>query len=341
MKNIIRIVSVGLLIAGCTEIEPLKMEVNSADRNLTEIKNYKSTEHCISAVWFSNWKADGSMNSYLSTLPDSLDMVILEGGYETLSDAQKADLQCVREEKGMKVLMTVDFDKLYEQYAADLEKAEQNGEGIAEEQAAKEGREVTLEDIEAAVEVEQQKIKDKYVTAGNGLFDAAEKTISEAGLDGMSVSVSSAGDAFFRDIVRKFIDQAGEKFQADKRMLVFDGYIGYISQGCKWFDYVISTTHGGDRLSEVQDLFNSFMAMENARSEQFLSYLSLENDSWKVPYKDILSSVEVTEAKYKSLSLWRPLGGEKIGGMALKGVENDYENKYTVLRQTIQYLNLK
>lgn len=49
MKNIIKIAGLGLLIVGCTEIEPLPVVVNSADRNLTEIKNYKSTEHYISA----------------------------------------------------------------------------------------------------------------------------------------------------------------------------------------------------------------------------------------------------------------------------------------------------
>ena len=81
--------------------------------------------------------------------------------------------------------------------------------------------------------------------------------------------------------------------------------------------------------------------MDEARPEQFILYLSLEDDSWETPYEDILSSVEVTEEKYKSLGLWKPLGGQRTGGLAIKGVENDYENNYNILRQTIQYLNLK
>ena len=212
---------------------------------------------------------------------------------------------------------------------------------MAEAKAASEGREVSMGDIEAAVKTERQKVMDHYSTIGNTLLDRSEKIISEIGLDGLSISMSSTGDVFFREVVKRFIDTAGAKFHTAKRILVFDGYIGYVSNSCQWLDYVISTTHGNDRLSEVQDLFNSFMSMENARAEQFLSYLSLENDSWKVPYKDILSSVAVMDAKYKSLSLWKPLTGERTGGMALRGVENDYENKYSVLRQTIQYLNLK
>lgn len=341
MKNIIKIAVLGLLIVGCTEIEPLQMKVDAAEKNLTEIKNYKSTEHYISAVWFSNWKADGNMNSYLSTLPDSLDIVILENGYNELTEAQKTDLKCVREEKGMKVLMTVDFDKQYEQYVADLEEAEENGESIAEEQAASEGREVTMEDIENAVKQEQQKVKDKYLSIGNMILEASEKTISESGLDGLTIRMTSTADIFFRDIVKTFIEQAGERMNKAEKTIVFEGYIGYVNNSCKWFDYIISTTHGGNRLSEVQDVFNTFMSMENSKSERFLLYLSLENDSWKTPYEDILSSVEVTEEKYKSLSLWKPLGGERTGGMAMKGIENDYENKYTILRETIQYLNLK
>ena len=122
-----------MLMAGCTEIEPLEMTVASAEKNLEEIKNYKSTEHYISAVWFSNWKADGNMGSYLSTLPDSLDMVILEGEYEELSEAQKADIKSVREDKGTKVLMKVDFDKIYEQYVAAMEEADERGEEMAED----------------------------------------------------------------------------------------------------------------------------------------------------------------------------------------------------------------
>lgn len=219
MKNIIKIAGLGLLIVGCTEIEPLPVVVNSADRNLTEIKNYKSTEHYISAVWFSNWKADGNMNSYLSTLPDSLDMIILKGEYDTLSDAQKADLRCVRGEKGTKVLMTADFDKIYEQYVVALDEAERKGESMAEAKAASEGREVSMGDIEAAVKTERQKVMDHYSTIGNTLLDRSEKIISEIGLDGLSISMSSTGDVFFREVVKRFIDTAGAKFHTAKEYL--------------------------------------------------------------------------------------------------------------------------
>lgn len=341
MKNIIKIAALGLVIAGCTEIEPLQMKIDAAEKNLTEIKNYKSTEHYISAVWFSNWKADGNMNSYLSTLPDSLDMVILENGYTELTEAQKTDLKCVREEKGMKVLMTVDLDKQYEQYLADLEEAEETGESIAEEQAASEGREVTMEDIENAVKHEQQRVKDKYSSIGDVILNDSEKIISESGLDGLTIRITSTADIFFRDIVKLFIEKAGERMNKSEKTIVFEGYIGYVNNYCYLFDYIISTTHGNDRLSEVQEVFNNFMSMENSRSEQFMLYLSLEDDAWKIPYKDIYSSGEVTEEKYRSLGLWKPVGGQRTGGLAMKGVENDYENKYTILRQTIQYLNLK
>ena len=220
MKNIIKIAALGLLIVGCTEIEPLQMKVDAAEKNLTEIKNYKSTEHYISAVWFSNWKADGNMNSYLSTLPDSLDMVILENGYTELTEAQKTDLKCVREEKGMKVLMTVDLDKQYEQYLADLEEAEETGESIAEEQAASEGREVTMEDIENAVKHEQQRVKDKYSSIGDVILNDSEKIISESGLDGLTIRITSTADIFFRDIVKLFIEKAGERMNKSEKTIV-------------------------------------------------------------------------------------------------------------------------
>lgn len=330
-----------MLMAGCTEIEPLEMTVASAEKNLEEIKNYKSTEHYISAVWFSNWKADGNMGSYLSTLPDSLDMVILEGEYEELSEAQKADIKSVREDKGTKVLMKVDFDKIYEQYVAAMEEADERGEEIAEELAAGEDREVTMEDIDKAVEQERQKVADEYSGIGDVVMDNSEKNISEAGFDGMTIAITTTGDTFFKEIVNGFIGKAGERVKNAGKILVFEGNPGYVSNACGLFDYVVSTTHGNDRLSEVQEAFDSFMLMEETRPEQFILYLSLEDDSWETPYEDILSSVEVTEEKYKSLGLWKPLGGQRTGGLAIKGVENDYENNYNILRQTIQYLNLK
>ena len=87
MKNTIITLIAGLSMVGCTEIEPVRMDIHPAEKDLTALRNYKTGEHFLSITWFSNWKADGNMNTYLNTLPDSLDVIILENNFESLSPA--------------------------------------------------------------------------------------------------------------------------------------------------------------------------------------------------------------------------------------------------------------
>ena len=58
-------------VAACTEVEPIEMQVNGAEKDYSAVKAFKSSEHPVSLVWMDTWSADGNMSSYLSALPDS------------------------------------------------------------------------------------------------------------------------------------------------------------------------------------------------------------------------------------------------------------------------------
>lgn len=343
MKNIIITLIAGLSMVGCTEIEPVRMDIHPAEKDLTALRNYKTGEHFLSITWFSNWKADGNMNTYLNTLPDSLDVIILENNFESLSPAQYTDLETVKQEKGTKVLISQNMDMVYENYQEDLEQAEKEGEYQAEKAAAEKGQEATPEEITESVKKEQDKVLEKYKQTIAALPLKLAEVLQKNGLDGISLRITNTGDAFFREQIYLLFDRIAEvlKDSRSSKLLIFEGYIGYVNHYCHVFDYLINTTHSSDRLADTQEVFYRLTDMKDFSPKQFIAYLSIENDSWKTPYSDLFSSEEITMPKHQSLALWLPAGNFRTGGIALRGIEKDYENNYGILRQTIQFVNLK
>lgn len=343
MKRIFLILGLSLAVAGCTDVEELEMDVPSVEKDLSQVQAYKEEVHPLSIVWFSNWKADGNMNSYLNTLPDSLDIVILEERTETLTEAQKTDLKVFQEQKGSKVLALLDLDTQYETYQVLLEDAEKTGEEKAEEKAAEEGREATMDEINVAVEAEIASAKAEFAKLFDTLPDAMMAWIDSNGFDGLTLRITVLGDIFYRELVEKQIVALGSKIgrKAGNKLFCLEGDSRYANNNCGLFSYVISTTVNAEKLAFVQQEFEQMSRMAEFVPEQFICYLSVDGESWKEPYSDIISTVPVTATKAESLALWKPSGGENIGGMALKGIEKHYDNDYAVLRETIQYLNLK
>ena len=193
MKNMMRIFGIGfcILLAACTDIEPVGVEVPAVPRDLSVIKAFKSTEHPFSLAWFGNWKADGNMNTYLNALPDSLDVIVLESGYETISSLQKEDLSVVKAQKGTKILVSVDLDLWVSELRDELETAESDAEADAIEAAKEAGREVTSEEIDEAVKAAQEKVREAMKAKLYALPDRIAKIISDNGYDGMSLRISA------------------------------------------------------------------------------------------------------------------------------------------------------
>lgn len=330
------------LLAACnTEVEPLGVEVPAISKNMEALRQFKSSDHSVSVAWYDHWKADGNMNTYLNTLPDSLDVVILESGYESISSAQHLDLTAVQELKGTKVLVSVDLDQKVAGFEEQMALAETEGEEAAEEAAKKENPtgEATPEAIREAVQQAQNKVKEAFTAQMKALPAEVDKLVKTIGYNGVSVRSVGAKDSFVRDHIYSVLDLLSTKFgpKSGTGLLVLEGKPDYFTTRFGLFSYLIVNTVNPGRLMAVQEEYDKWKKVPDFNSKHYLLYLSIENNEWMIPYPDVISSNPLTVPKYQTLALWQPTDGSTVGGMALKGMnKND-----AVLRNTIHYLNLK
>lgn len=140
MKNIISKYSIAALTAltlslgltACdTDTEPLGINEASIEAQnpelyqqyLDNLRQYKQSAHKLVYVWFDNSnKVPTGRANHITDLPDSVDVVSLNHP-DGLADWELADINKVREEKGTKVIYTIDFDAIKAAYNAKLELA--------------------------------------------------------------------------------------------------------------------------------------------------------------------------------------------------------------------------
>ena len=343
MKNIFYIIGIaGCMAASCTEIEPLEMQAGGIPQDTETIREFKAAEHPLTMVWFDSWKADGNMNTYLNTLPDSIDMVVLEQGYEDITPLQQTDLETVQTSKSTRILILAEFDTWTAEYKTKIEEAEIEGENIAYEAAEAEDRDATDEEIETAIAAECAKVDAEFDSRFSACPEQLEKWVSANNYDGICLRISAADNAFVREKLNTLIAAIGSKFgkKAGNKTLILEGTPEYFAEHFECFDYMVSTTLDTGRLSHVQDEYDRLKKYAGFEPKKFLAYVSLEDDAWKTPFEDLISSQPLSETKNLTLASWIPADGESTGGIAVKGIENDYEQDYATLRATIQYLNL-
>ena len=323
----------------CTEMQPLEMQVNGAEKDYDAVRAFKATAHPLSVTGLSSWRADGAMDTYLSALPDSLDMVIVEAGYSELSHAQETDLGSVRGTKGTKVIISVDFETMASEYEEAVFQAEMDGEDKAFEAASENDPdgEPTDEEIEAAVAEEMKKVEDEYTERFASAADNAVAAVGRYAYDGILIKTGELPDEFYRSGVAAAV----EKFSGAAGLLLLEGNIEYFLESFDRFDYLISTVVAQDRLSAYQEEYDRLSRNENFDPAKYLVYLSLEESDCETPYPDVISSLPLTDPKYKTLALWNPAGGQPAGGLAVRCAASDAFDGYGILRKTIQYLQLK
>lgn len=104
----------GTLLFSC-ETDPEKLEIvkpyPKSDQYYADLRDYKNSDHEIVFGWFGNWSATGaSASNYMKSLPDSIDMVGLWGGWQTITEAQRKDMEDSQHKRGLKVIATSLFD---------------------------------------------------------------------------------------------------------------------------------------------------------------------------------------------------------------------------------------
>ena len=104
----------GTLLFSC-ETDPEKLEIvkpyPKSDQYYADLRDYRNSDHEIVFGWFGNWSATGaSASNYMKSLPDSIDMVGLWGGWQTITEAQRKDMEDSQHKRGLKVIATSLFD---------------------------------------------------------------------------------------------------------------------------------------------------------------------------------------------------------------------------------------
>lgn len=314
------LMSVLVFISCNHEIEPLEMQVNGIEKKLDQIKAYKTTHHPIMLVWSNSWKADGNMNTYLNTLPDSVDIIIVGNISDQITSSQIYDLQTVRLAKGTKVIPHINFETWANEYSEKLE-------------------EVQDHDEENAVELLNQKYSEKWEEILKSAWDLAKSTQ----YDGISIRISDSRNEFIHQKITLAINELGGKYgkQANNKIMVMEGNLHRYSTCFRYFNYLVHTAVNPEKISYLEEDYAKFLQYPNFDSKSLLLFFSMTNSSWQIPYPDIISSQSLNDPKYKTLAYWCPVNGDNIGGMAIHGIEKNSDQNYSVVRSSISYLNLK
>jgi len=136
MKNITKLIAISIAVilsaVACdkwTEQEPLEFDYVTIDEKnpdlyeayLQSVRDYHATEHQVLIARFDNKEGIPSGRAdHINCLPDSVDYVVLNN-VSIISETVMAEVAEVREKKGMKVLIPLDYDVLEKEYSLYLE----------------------------------------------------------------------------------------------------------------------------------------------------------------------------------------------------------------------------
>lgn len=113
LKYMFGCMAAGLLLVSCVkEIDPdpirVQKPIDLGDAYYARLREYKKSKHQIAFGWMGRWTAIGpSGQKFLSSAPDSMDIISIWGAYSNLTPGQIADLRHVQQVKGTRVTFTV------------------------------------------------------------------------------------------------------------------------------------------------------------------------------------------------------------------------------------------
>ncbi len=100
-----------LVLSACEDtIENIEIQkpIPHTGEYYANLRAFKQSPHQLSFGWFGGWTAMGASKAkYLTSVPDSVDIVSIWGKWYDLSDSQKEDMAHVQQVKGTKVLFTI------------------------------------------------------------------------------------------------------------------------------------------------------------------------------------------------------------------------------------------
>ena len=239
----IAIAAAALAIAGCskwTEQEPVEVLYPTLkDKNpelyaqyMESLREYRASEHQVLIAKFDNKQtAPAGRADHIDCLPDSVDFVILRNP-DNLSDAIIAEMKEIREEKGVKTLMEIDYNalaKTWEGILADEKDAKQaeydavDWESLSEEEADAK-RQAFAEDPRGVDDT------DRFIAWMGEQVKAVLAVADKYGYDGLNAKFNGQNPASLweeqKAVYKKRSDaffQPVMEWAGDNRILLFEG----------------------------------------------------------------------------------------------------------------------
>lgn len=115
-----------------TDVDNLSVEYENVEqqnpelysRYLASLREYRKTDHTLVYAWYDNSvKVPVSRAHYLRDVPDSIDVVGLIHP-DSLTQSEIEQMNYLREQKGMKIVYTIDFDGMKTDYTNIVEPAD-------------------------------------------------------------------------------------------------------------------------------------------------------------------------------------------------------------------------
>lgn len=321
-KNIAIAVSFIVCFVACdTDLENIQLQkpFEGSEAYYANLRAYKNSDHQLAFGWFGGWKAKGpALSKYLSSVPDSVDLVSIWGAWSNLTQAQIDDMRFVQKVKGTKVLFTI--------FAHEVPKP----------------FEPTKEGIEAyASSICDSLFKYDY----DGLDLDYEPGFGGKGhfinpSDMGSTALTSEGKANMEIFVRQLAKELGPKSGSGK-LLAIDGVPYALNLGlAELFDYGIVQSYYCTSYTDLQGRFNN--ADSNGwKPGQYIFTEDFEK-GWETGgvanYKDEEGNVM---SSLLGMAYFNPKQGEKAGcgSYHMEYEYNHTDREYKYLRQAIQIMN--
>lgn len=338
MKQILLYLCMGVLfisILSCdNEIENLKVVKpdNKSEEYWAQLRKYKESDHEVFFGWFGGWTANSAdMVNYLSSVPDSVDIISIWGAHGNLNEEQKKDLEYVQKVKGTRVTYTIFAHKIPEEFM----------EGENHDEVSEKGIRAYAKSLIDTMY--------KYGYQGIDLdYEPGYAEFPGVPFSGPLVGGNSKWRGSYMDNMEIFVKELGKYIgpkSGTRNLLIIDGVPYHLKDGlAEYFNYGVVQSYRAGSDYSLQNRFNA-AAEKGWKPEQYIFAETFEGPRYKnggVPYTTEdgrrISSLEGM-AQFKPM--YNGKRAKRKGGCGTYHMETDYRSNpnYKWTRNAIRVMN--
>ena len=335
-----------------TNVEPSRPETY-----FESLRAYKKSDHSVAFGWFSDWvEPSGAITNSLVSVPDSMDIVSLWGGWGGLNEARLADVKYVQEKKGTKVIPCT-----FTSFVGQNFTPEEFGGNAYDDESIKRREEFWgwKDGDDAAIEASIR----KYARA---MID----TVAKYNYDGIDLDYEphfgyEGPLASFPDRMHILLDELGKymgpKSSNPEKLLIVDGEpYSLNAESGAYLSYFVIQAYSGTQGSTMywSQNFENLDIRLNKLITKFGESLGEEYITRRtIMCENLEPALESLQGGYKfydrdgllmegvpsmvGMAMWEPLNGFRKGGFGAYRFSNEAVNKpaYKWMRKAIQAQN--